>query len=398
LASIGSFSDDAVHRVVPLRFSGHDLKLKTSQGLFSSAHVDSGTLLLLKTLAQQKFLPDSGRVLDTGCGYGPLALAVKKSSPQLQVTARDRLALAVAFTAENARLNGLEIEAQTGLLLENDATPWDRIVCNLPAKAGEPVLADFVSRSLHLLTAAGKAAVVIVNPLADWFEKELTSREADILYKEDGEGYRVFHYSRRPASALKSLSEAFPEAYIRQSMTWEVGARVLTQDTVYGLPNFDAVDFRLEVSIPLLLAFSPRGRHLLWEPVQGHAAAWVDAALPRSADIVLAGNDTLALRAAARAVTHRQAQIVPAISLRDLVPLGPFGSGVIQLHPEPLVPWVDEFRGVLLNAAVPGAVFLINGRSTDLARFLERHKGFRVLKDLRSKGWRAVLLERGGSP
>ncbi len=92
-----SFPEFAVHKTVPLKFSGISLNLKTSHALFSSHHVDDGTMLLLKTLAQRQAIPLEGRVLDAGCGVGPLALAIKKFRPALRVAARDRLALAAAL-------------------------------------------------------------------------------------------------------------------------------------------------------------------------------------------------------------------------------------------------------------------------------------------------------------
>ena len=82
-----AFPEYAVLKTVPLKFSGVDLKLKTSHALFSSHHVDEGTMLLLKTLAQRGCVPTVGRVLDAGCGTGPLGLALKKFRPSLEVTA-----------------------------------------------------------------------------------------------------------------------------------------------------------------------------------------------------------------------------------------------------------------------------------------------------------------------
>ncbi len=63
-------------------------------------------------------LPSSmpARVLDVGCGAGSLALAAAHSGAS-SVTAVDLDPRAVALTAWNARLNGLEVEAHAGDLL-----------------------------------------------------------------------------------------------------------------------------------------------------------------------------------------------------------------------------------------------------------------------------------------
>lgn len=393
-SSARSFPEEAVLKTVPLKFAGVELKLKTSQALFSAHHVDDGTMVLLKTLAQQKVVPDAGRVLDAGCGYGPLALALKKSRPGLEVTARDRLALAAAFTAENARTNGLTVDAAPGLLLEAVPGPWDLIVSNLPAKAGEPVLADFVGRSLGLLAPGGLCAVVVVETLAPWLAAELDRAGALKVFEEPSPGYRVFHW-KAPQGVPAPWAPAFPEAYRRTEVRWAAGTRSFHQKTFFGLPNFDALDFRMQVSLGLLEVFKPKGDTLVWEPVQGHLAAWADAVLPPGAALHLGGNDALALAAASESVSRRTPSLraVPRLGDLDLGP-GSLGAALVQVHPEPEVPWVEGTREALLRFLAPGGVALVNGSSTDLTRFLDRHRGLRKVRDERYKGWRAILLER----
>lgn len=391
---MSAFPEAAVHKVVPLRFAGVDLKLKTSHALFSHHHVDDGTMLLLKTLAQQNAVPAQGRVLDAGCGYGPLALALKKARPALEVSARDRLALAAAFTAENARFNGLTVDAGPGLLLDGVPGPWNLIVSNLPAKAGEPVLADFVPRSLGLLAPEGLVAVVIVETLAPWFSGCLDAAGAARVFEEKGPGYRVFHYRAVPGGAPGVSDPVFPAVYRRGELVWAIGPRKIVQNTFYGLPNFDALDYRTQVTLPLLEGTVIRGDALVWEPVQGHLASWADGILSPSAALHLAGNDGLGVLASAQNVT-RKAELHHVPTLAD-VPLGPgsLGAALVQFHPEPEVPWVDETREALLRLVAPGGLVVVNGTSTEVTRFLERHKGLRKLKDERAKGWRAVVLER----
>lgn len=391
-----SFPEPSVHKIVPLKFAGVDLRLKTSHALFSAHHVDDGTMLLLKTLAQQAAVPTQGRVLDAGCGYGPLALALKKFRPSLDVVARDRLALAAAYTAENARLNGLAVDAAPGLLLDAVTGPFDLIVSNVPAKAGEPVLADFVARSLTLVAPQGLVAVVVVEPLAPWFAAQLDAAGAVRAFEEAGPGYRVFHY--RAPGPQAALGPAFPDAYRRGEARWSVGPRSLVETTFYGLPNFDGLDYRLQITLPLLDDLKPRGDCLVWEPVQGHLATWADAVLAPGSTLHLAGNDALALAAAGQNV--RRTPVVHPVPSWGALALGPgsLGCALVQVHSEPEVPWVDETLDALKRLLAPGALAVINGSSTDLTRLLDKHKGFRLVRDGRNKGWRAVTLERQTTP
>lgn len=386
------FPESSVHKTVTLKFSGVEVKLKTSHALFSAHHVDDGTMLLLKTLAQRNAVPPGGRVLDVGCGYGPLALSLKKFRPELQVSARDRLALAAAYTAENARINRLDVDAAPGLLLEDVPGPWDLIVSNVPAKAGEPVLVSFIRRSLELLAPSGLVAVVVVEPLADWFSAELDRAGAVRQYEEAGPGYRVYHWS--PPAQAPNPTIGFPDAYRRSEVSWSVGPRRFLQKTFYGLPNFDALDYRLQVTLPLIEGLKPRGDCLVWEPVQGHLATWAQSGLPPGATLHLAGNDVLGLEATnanlgATAQVHR----VPTLGALELGG-GSLGSALVQIHAEPEVPWVLETLDALKRLLAPGAWVVVNGTSTDLTRLLDQHKGLRRIHDVRSKGWRAVVLER----
>jgi len=383
------FPEFSVHKIVPLKFAGADLRLKTSHALFSSHRVDDGTMLLLKTLAQRKILPETGRVLDAGCGVGPLSLAIKKSRPGLAVTARDRLVLAAQYTAENARINGLDVDAAPGLLLDQTPGPWDLIVSNLPAKAGAPVLADFVRRSLVLLAPEGLAAVVIVEPLAAWLGTELSDAGARLVYREKAPGYEVFHYGVRSSSSVPD--GPFPEAYRRGEVVWTVSDRQFVQRTFFGLPNFDGLDFRLQTTLPLLKGLKPEEDVLVWEPVQGHLTTWARSVLPAGAVLHVAGNDILGL--AASASGEPAAMLHPAAFLQNL-DIPPVSGALVQFHPEPEVPWAEASCGALKRLIRPGGWALVNGTSTDLNRLLEHRSGLRIVKDERAKGWRAVLLVR----
>lgn len=58
-------------------YRGHGLNFMTDAGVFSKGELDTGTRLLLDAL------PDVyGDVLDLGCGWGAIGVAVKKKYPR----------------------------------------------------------------------------------------------------------------------------------------------------------------------------------------------------------------------------------------------------------------------------------------------------------------------------
>ena len=61
--------------VFKTRLRGHDFVFYSTWGLFNPKSVDEGSQLLIDTV---DVAPDA-RVLDIGCGYGPLGLALAKA-------------------------------------------------------------------------------------------------------------------------------------------------------------------------------------------------------------------------------------------------------------------------------------------------------------------------------
>jgi len=197
-----------ITKTVQFKFRGINFTFALSQGLFSSADVDSGTKLLLKVFsnvldanaAAGAALP--ARVLDAGCGTGVIgicaAAAIAVQGGSTRVRCQDRDELARLLTAHNAALNRSPpemLEAHTEPLLAGPPNArWDLILTNIPAKAGTPVLEDFVRRSIALLNENGKVIMVAVHTLADFFRQAINAAGARILREERGSEHRVFVY------------------------------------------------------------------------------------------------------------------------------------------------------------------------------------------------------------
>ena len=68
-------------RTIRVTLAGRDLELRTQGGVFSPERLDSGTAVLLSHVPAP---PTAGAVLDLGCGWGPIAIAMKGTT-QLRV-------------------------------------------------------------------------------------------------------------------------------------------------------------------------------------------------------------------------------------------------------------------------------------------------------------------------
>lgn len=144
--------------VVHCTYRGHDLTFDTDSGVFSRTELDRGTEVLLNAL------PDtlSGQVLDMGCGYGVIGVAVGKHWPACQVTMADINERACGLSRENARKNGVE-----ALVLESDGYErvkeqhFDLILQNPPIRAGKAVIYRMFADAAACLEPAGELWLVI---------------------------------------------------------------------------------------------------------------------------------------------------------------------------------------------------------------------------------------------
>src|SRR5690348_5298552 len=93
-------------RTIRVELAGRALELATAGGVFSPERLDAGTAVLL---ARAPAPPTTGALLDLGCGWGPIAIAMALRSPQADVWAVDVNERALALAAANARIAGVSI-------------------------------------------------------------------------------------------------------------------------------------------------------------------------------------------------------------------------------------------------------------------------------------------------
>src|SRR5699024_687988 len=156
---------------------GRDIEVSTAGGVFSPAHVDTGTRVLLDHVPG----PPPGDLLDLGCGWGPIALdaalRAREAATAVRVWALDVNERARELTAHNAATLGLtEVRAVTASQLPAEvevAAIWS----NPPIRIGKAALHDLLLTWLPRL-APGAAALVVAKKLgADslvrWLDAEV---------------------------------------------------------------------------------------------------------------------------------------------------------------------------------------------------------------------------------
>ncbi|NBT47040.1 MAG: methyltransferase domain-containing protein [Actinobacteria bacterium] len=166
-----SAGDDLQPREITASLVGKAVKVFTSSGVFSPDHIDLGTEVLLKQLDKIK---PSGNILDLGCGWGPIALAIALTAPEAKVTAVDVNQKSLSLTRMNAEK--LNLKNITTFLPEQVPTEllFDEIWSNPPIRVGKEVLHEILVLWLNRLSVGGTARLVVQKHLgSDSLEKWL---------------------------------------------------------------------------------------------------------------------------------------------------------------------------------------------------------------------------------
>jgi 16S rRNA (guanine1207-N2)-methyltransferase len=155
-------TDAYFHKTVTFRAGKNNLKFRTSQALFSSFDIDTGTRFLLRSIADAGYRPQ--QVLDLGCGYGPIGLTLKRLFRESTVHMVDRDALAVDYARQNAELNGINDVEIYGSLGYDDIkrNDFDLVAANIPGKAAPVVMEYLLKEARHYLAPSGLMSIVVV--------------------------------------------------------------------------------------------------------------------------------------------------------------------------------------------------------------------------------------------
>jgi 16S rRNA G1207 methylase RsmC len=180
----------------PVRASvwGHELELTSGSGVFAQGRLDIGTAVLFRETEP----PGGGRVLDLGCGYGVIGLAVAVASTDAVVTAVDVNERAVLLANENATALGVtdRYTATTPDGVAGDAA-YDEIWSNPPIRIGKDALHELLLTWLPRLAPGGRAVMVVGKNLgADSLQRWLGEQGFPTGRLASAKGFRVLE-SRR---------------------------------------------------------------------------------------------------------------------------------------------------------------------------------------------------------
>ena len=183
-------------RTIRVQLAGRNLELTTAGGVFSPERIDAGTAVLLSRVPAPS---TTGALLDLGCGWGPIAIAMALRSPQADVWAVDVNERALALAAANARIAGVSIKSASPQNIPEDlrfATIWS----NPPIRIGKPALHALLETWLPRLTPGGSAWLVVAKQLGGdslqaWIAHRFAAEGLTVRRAATDRGYRVLEVS-----------------------------------------------------------------------------------------------------------------------------------------------------------------------------------------------------------
>jgi len=164
-------------KTLQIPLAGAMQQVTTASGTFSPQQLDVGTQVLIDQMSEA---PESGHLLDLGCGWGPIALNLGKLRPAATVWAVDVNARSVDLTAKNAKDIGISniktaLPEQVPQHLE-----FAGIWSNPPIRIGKQALHALLLMWLPRLQKSAEAFLVVQKNLGSdslqkWLSEELSA-------------------------------------------------------------------------------------------------------------------------------------------------------------------------------------------------------------------------------
>ena len=173
------------------RVGEKEFNLQAASGTFSSTKLDPGTKILLQ---HNDLFPSSGDVLDLGCGWGPITMAIASSSSNVKIWSLDVNNRSLELTAKNAKRLKLEnvfpVKAEEIPIEQKFEEIWS----NPPIRVGKAVLHELLLTWIPRLVDGGVGMFVVAKQLgADslqaWLKDQFPDHE--IIRLSTDKGFRV---------------------------------------------------------------------------------------------------------------------------------------------------------------------------------------------------------------
>ncbi|MEN8904850.1 MAG: methyltransferase [Clostridiales bacterium] len=165
-----------------LKIWNNNIIFNANKKLFSPNHADKGTLLMLKNID----LKYDYKVLDLGCGYGLVGIAIAKVIGGINVYMVDKDELAIESSRINSFENGVSnVNIKLGESpVVFDIKNFSLILCNPPYHSDFSTAKIFIEKGFQQLKNGGRMIFVVKR--LNWYKNKLKSVFGGVkIIKED---------------------------------------------------------------------------------------------------------------------------------------------------------------------------------------------------------------------
>ncbi|MFW0170584.1 class I SAM-dependent methyltransferase [Rothia sp. P4278] len=186
---------DFATKPLTVELTADKVQVLTAPGIFSPGGVDKGTRILL----DEAPAPEGTRLLDIGCGWGPITLTLAMLAPEAQVygvEVNPRAAQLTQMNAERLGLNNIRVSSPQAL---DESLTFDTIWSNPPIRVGKEVLHEIMQTWLPRLSPGGNAYLVVQKNLgSDSLQKWLVQTFPDLETSRyaSSKGFRIIRVHR----------------------------------------------------------------------------------------------------------------------------------------------------------------------------------------------------------
>jgi len=175
---------------IEVKLKGNTLKFYTGSGVFSIGRIDKGTWLLIESCV----IEPNWKILDLGCGYGVIGIAIAKAFPSAYVTMTDINQRAVKLSKINIGLNAEQnIEGRQSDLYNNIKEKFNAILVNPPQLAGKKLCFEIIEKAKEHLEKNGLLQLVARhNKGGKELEKKMNEVFGNVQSIAKKGGYRVY--------------------------------------------------------------------------------------------------------------------------------------------------------------------------------------------------------------
>lgn len=148
-------------KLLEVNLKGNRLKLFTDAGVFSKDRVDFGSQVMIEAINTAVF--PNNKVLDMGCGYGPVGLSLGKAFPELVIEMVDVNERALELARKSAEVNQIDnVTVHPSFIYDEvKEEAFGAIISNPPIRAGKKVVHQIISEAYEHLADNGVLIIVI---------------------------------------------------------------------------------------------------------------------------------------------------------------------------------------------------------------------------------------------